>query len=76
MRHASGATPDANGCAVDFDHLNRRKWTRVDILDIRNASPCWRCPYQAKKMEVSDITVKLFHIQKQFKRKKKSSLYP
>jgi hypothetical protein len=31
MRLAAGATPDANGRAVDFNHLKRRKHIRLDI---------------------------------------------
>jgi hypothetical protein len=31
MHRAAGATPDANGRAVNFNHFGRRKWTRVDI---------------------------------------------
>jgi hypothetical protein len=30
MRRAAGATPDANGRAVDFDQKSRRKQTRAD----------------------------------------------
>jgi hypothetical protein len=33
MRRAAGAIPDANGRVVDFDHFNRRKWTRLDIFE-------------------------------------------
>jgi hypothetical protein len=44
MRRAAGATPDANGRAVDFDHLGRRK-RRARTSSVRNALPRWRCPY-------------------------------
>jgi hypothetical protein len=28
--------PDANGRAINFNHMNRRKRMRADILDARN----------------------------------------
>jgi hypothetical protein len=34
MCRAVGGTPDANGRAVDFDHLDRRKRTFADILGV------------------------------------------
>jgi hypothetical protein len=37
MRRVAGATPDANGRAVDFDHFGRRKRTRVDAKMRRTA---------------------------------------
>jgi hypothetical protein len=37
--HALGAAPDANGCAVNFDHFSQHKRARADNLDVRFASP-------------------------------------
>jgi hypothetical protein len=34
-----GASPDANGRAVSFDHFSRRKWTRANNLGVLFASP-------------------------------------
>jgi hypothetical protein len=35
MRRAAGATPNANGRAVDFDHFGRRKRTARTFPDAK-----------------------------------------
>jgi hypothetical protein len=44
MRRAAGATPDANGRAVDFDQKDRRKRTRADAK-MRRAAGDALVPY-------------------------------